>query len=71
MLNDYVYKCSKKNDHQKVLGVHTDPNDTYLCGVTAEQNHEPNPRIVTPLQIRYNVKERAVNEVIPIAMVYE
>ncbi|CAF1250261.1 unnamed protein product [Rotaria sordida] len=43
----------------------------YLCGSKSEHNHEPNPEMITVRQVRHNIKERALKEVIPIPMIYE
>lgn len=80
VLNSYVFRLNKKRKDKKYwvcssagcnVTVHTDLNDEYRCGGTAEHNHEPNPDMVLARQVRQNIKERAVNEVIPIAMIYE
>ena len=80
VLNDYLYKCNKKTTAKKYWTcvsnscknyVHTDLNNTYLCGGKGEHNHEPNPDLITAKQVRHNIKERALKMVIPIAMIYE
>ncbi len=53
------------------MGLHTDLNNTYVCGGMDEHNHEPNPEMVIARQVRHNIKERAVNEMIPVAMIHE
>jgi hypothetical protein len=80
VLNAYIYKCNRKATNKKYwvctnngckVGLHTDLNDKYLCGGTAEHDHEPNPEMIIARQVRQNIKERTINEVIPIAMIYE
>ena len=51
--------------------VYTDLNNVYLNGGKSEHDHEPNPDAITARQDRYNIKERALNEVILIAMIYK
>ena len=80
VLNGYLYKCNKKTKNKKYwicvsngckIYVHTDLNNMYQCGGKSEHNHEPNPEMITVRQVRHNIKERALKEVIPIAMIYE
>ncbi len=80
VLNNYLYNCNKKTAKKKywvcissgcTMYVHTDINDTYVCGGVAQHNHESNPEMVTVRQVRDKIKERALNEIIPISMIYE
>ncbi|CAF1349582.1 unnamed protein product [Rotaria sordida] len=80
VLNNYLYKCNKKTSTKKywlcinnecTMYVHTDTNDKYLYGGTAQHDHEPNPEMVEARQVRQNIKERALKELIPISMIYE
>src|SRR4051812_35753937 len=80
VLNNYVYKCNKKTGKKKYwtcinvgcqLNIHTDINDVYISGGIDQHSHEPNPDMVTVRQVRDQIKERAVNEVIPISLIYE
>lgn len=80
VLNDYLYKCNKRTKVKKYwicvnnsckTSVHTDLNDVYLSGGKSSHDHEPNPDAITARKVRHNINERALKEVIPIAMIYE
>ena len=79
VLNNYLYKCNKKTQTKKYwicinkgckIYVHTDLNDIYLSSGTAQHDHEPNPEMLTIRQIRHDIKERALKEIIPVSMIY-
>ncbi|CAF3511688.1 unnamed protein product [Rotaria sp. Silwood2] len=80
VLNDYLYKCNKKTAKKKYwmctskgckMYVHTDSNDVYLCGGTDPHDHESNPEMIAVKDVRHKIKDRALNEVTPISMIYE
>ena len=80
ILNGCLYKCNKKTKAKKYwicisdsckVYVHTDLNDGYLFGGKGEHNHGPNPDMITAKQVRNNIKERALGEGLPIAMICE
>ncbi|CAF4088814.1 unnamed protein product, partial [Rotaria sordida] len=51
--------------------VHTDANDIYFCGGTEPHDHEPNPDMIAARNVRNKIKERALQEMTPISMIYE
>ncbi|CAM4834891.1 unnamed protein product [Rotaria magnacalcarata] len=51
--------------------VHTDTNNVYLGSDVPEHDHEPNPELLEVRKVRQKIKERALNEIIPISMIYE
>ncbi|CAF3357487.1 unnamed protein product [Rotaria socialis] len=80
LLNDYLYKCNKKTNTKKywqcisngcTVYLHTDTNDKYLGGDVPEHDHESNPELVEVRQVRQKIKERALQEIIPISIIYE
>ena len=80
ILNDYLFKCNKRTKIKKYwiyvnyscrACVHTDLKNVYLSGGKSEHDHGPNPDAITARQVRHNIKERAINEVILIAMIYK
>ncbi|CAF4171245.1 unnamed protein product [Rotaria sordida] len=80
VLNGYLYKCNKKTANKKYWictykeckkSIHTNPNDVYVCGGTDPHDHEPNPDMIAARNIRNKIKERALQEIIPISMIYE
>ena len=80
VLNDYLYKCNKKTTYKKYWicinsscknYVHTDLSNVYISGGKIEHDHEPNPDAIRARQVRQNIKERALKEITPIAVIYE
>jgi hypothetical protein len=51
--------------------LHTDENDMYLCGGQVEHDHEPNLDLIQTTRLRQQMKERVLNELTPIGVIYE
>ena len=49
--------------------VHTDENDMYLCG--GKFDHEPNSDLIRIICLRQKMKNRVLNELTPINVIYE
>ena len=80
VMNEYVYKCNKKTTKKKywmcvVSGcrvyVQTTLNDLYLGGGTDSHCHAPNPELIEVKQVRHQMKERAINEMSSVGMIYD
>lgn len=79
-INGNVYRCNKKTPRKKywkcvvrgcTMSVHTDENDVYLCGGKSDHDHEPNSDLIQAKRLRQQMKQRVLNELTPIAMIYE
>lgn len=79
-MNEYVYKCNKKTTKKKywmclVSGcrvyVQTTSNDLYLGGGTDIHCHALNPELIEVKQVRHQMKERAINEMSSVGMIYD
>ena len=80
LLNQYLYRCNKKTSKKKYwvcvctgckVAIHTDVMNVYVCGGTAEHDHQPNPEMVDVRNARQRMKKRALAETIPTSMIYE
>ncbi len=80
VLNENVYRCNKKTARKKywkcvvpgcIMSVHTDENDVYICGGKTDHDHQPNSDLIQTTRLRQEMKQRAVNELTPIAVIYE
>lgn len=80
VLNGYLYKCNKKTSDKKYWicnyvecrqSIHTDLNNVYIRGDLNPHDHEPNPDLISAKEVRIKIKERAVQENIPISLIYE
>ncbi|CAF4050241.1 unnamed protein product [Rotaria sordida] len=58
-LNGYLYKCNKGKENKK------------YCGGIEAHDHEPNPDMIAARIVRNKIKERAVQENLPLSMIYE
>lgn len=43
----------------------------YLCGGRVEHDHEPNHDLIQITRIRQKMKERVLNELTPVGVIYE
>jgi hypothetical protein len=80
VMNNYVYKCNKKGVKTKYwvcvvkgcrVHVHTSLNDEYSGGGTDAHSHAPNPELIQVKKVRQKMKERALNEVTSVGMIYD
>ncbi len=80
VLNENVYRCNKKTARKKywkcvvggcIMTVHTDENDVYVCGGKTNHDHQPNSDLVQTKRLREQMKQRVLNELTPIAVIYE
>jgi hypothetical protein len=80
VMNNYVYKCNKTTAKTKywvcvVKGcrvyVHTSLNDEYSGGGKDAHSHAPNPELIQVKNVRQKMKERALNEVTSVGMIYD
>lgn len=80
VLNGYVYKCNKKTENKKYWvcthndckrSVHTDVNNAYSYGDTDPHDHEPNPDMIAARTIRNKMKERALQEITLLSIIYK
>ncbi|CAF1488879.1 unnamed protein product [Adineta ricciae] len=80
VLNNYVYKRNKTTAKRKYwvcvirgcqVYVHTTLSNEYAGGGTDLHSHAPNPELVQVKKVRQKMKERALNEVTLIGMIYE
>ncbi len=80
LLDQYLFRCHKKTAKKKYwvcihngckVSIHTDINDTYVCGGDTQHDHEPNPEMIAIRKVRQKMKERALEETIPTTMIYE
>ena len=53
------------------IRIQTDENDIYLCAGKDTHNHEANPELIQTTRLRQQIKQRVVDELIPINMIYE
>ena len=51
--------------------VHTSLDDVYIDGGRDDHDHSPNPELIEFKRVRQQIKERALNEVIPVGMIYD
>jgi hypothetical protein len=79
-LGQYLYRCHKTTIKKKYwvcihngckVSVHTDINNTYLCGGNSQHGHEPNPEMIAARNVRQKIKERVLKETVPTTMIYE
>ena len=79
-LNGYLYKCNKGKGNKKYWyctykdcnkSVHTNSNDVYISGGTEAHDHEPNPDMISARIVRNKIKERVVQENLPLSLIYE
>ena len=75
-----IYRCNKKTPRKTywkcdvrgyTMYVHTDENDFYLCGGKSDHDHEPNSDLIQAKSLRQQMKQRVLNELTSIAMIYE
>ncbi|CAF3239279.1 unnamed protein product [Rotaria sp. Silwood2] len=53
------------------MSIHTDENDVYIYGSKVDHDHQPNPDLIQTKRLRREMKQRIVNELTPIAVIYE
>jgi hypothetical protein len=53
------------------MTVHTDENDVYVCGGKTNHDHQPNSDLVQTKRLREKMKQRVLNELTPIAVIYK
>jgi len=79
-LNENVYRCNKKTMRKKywkcvvpgcTMSVHTDENDVYICGGKTDHDHQPNSDLIQTKRLRQEMKQRVLNELTPIGVIYE
>ena len=80
VMNQYVYKCSKKTSNKKYwtctvkhcnVHLHTALHNNYLCGGKGDHSHAPNPEFVLVRQTRQRIKLRVTNEQTPVGKIYD
>ena len=78
--SDQVYRCNKKTDRKKyckciMIGcsivVHSDESDIYLYGGLVEHDYELNLDLIQTTRFRQQMKERVLNELTPIRVIYD
>jgi len=78
--NDYIYRCNKKTTNKKywicivdgcTVRIHRDANDVYISGGKDPHDHEPNPDLIDKTRLRQQMKQRVVNELTSIGVIYE
>ncbi|CAF1062080.1 unnamed protein product [Rotaria sordida] len=53
------------------IRIQTDENDIYLCGGKGIHDHEGSSDLIDTIHLRQQIKQRVVNELTPINMIYE
>ncbi|CAF5206554.1 unnamed protein product, partial [Rotaria magnacalcarata] len=70
-MNATTESSDKENIKISFVKSNKDTNDKYLGGDVPEHDHESNPELVEVRQVRQKIKERALQEIIPISIIYE
>ena len=80
VLNEHVYRCNKKTAEKKYwvcmisgcsVTVHTSEDDSYLRGGKSLHDHESSSDFIETTRLRHQMKQRALNELTPINIIYE
>ncbi|CAF4339437.1 unnamed protein product, partial [Rotaria sordida] len=50
---------------------HTEENDVYISGGKGIHDHETNPDLIDAKCLRQQIKQRVINELTPISVIYE
>ncbi|CAF3772348.1 unnamed protein product [Rotaria sp. Silwood1] len=53
------------------MSIHTDENDVYICGGKTNHDHQPNSDLIQTKRLRQDMKQRDLNELTPIGVIYE
>lgn len=78
--NENIYQCNKKTERKKywkcvvvgcVMSIHTNENDSYLCGGKTNHDHQPHSDLIQAKNLHQQMKQRVSNEMTSISVIYE